>query len=189
MEGSDAQPSPTVNGRIIRRVSVLQAEARKRDTLYSFAIDAELSILCLIVLRAIAWLRSLDTARTKRDRVNPLSIPKLAVRFNELEPAGAIFRRVGLDDTSILAINGRSESVREAIALAEIVGTMRNGHDHFVISDYNLVFRSSRSGGNGSGKSDSGKSDSGQQSKDGLHFLEIVGGLIALRSVGQKKVS
>lgn len=149
-------------------------------------VDAELSILCLIVLGAIAWLQSLDTARTKRDRVNPLSITKLLVRANELETAGAIFRTVGLDETSVLAINGRSESVREAIALAEIVGTMRKGHDHFVVSEYDPVFRSSRSGGNDSGKRDSGKSGSGQQSKDGLHFLEVVGSLIALRSVGQK---
>lgn len=162
-----------------------------------------MSILYLIVLGATGWLLSLDTARTKRDRVNPLSIPEVSARGNDLVPAGAIFRRVGVDETSSLGMNGHSESVREAIARAEIVGIMIKGLDHFMVSDHDLVFRSSRSGRNGcvrsgngrsgsgrngSGKSDSCKSDSGQQSKDGLHFLEVVGGLIALRSVGQKLV-
>lgn len=136
--------------------------------------DAESSILCLIVLGAIAGLQGLDAARTKGDRVDPLSITQLTVRVNDLEPAGAVFRRVGLDEASVLAINGRTESVREAIALTEIVGTMSNGLDHFVVSDNDLVFRSSSSSGNDSSKRDTGKSGSGQQSKDGLHFWSLL---------------
>lgn len=164
--------------RKIGSVSVLEAEARKRGSFYSFMERYGAANLCLIVRVAIIVHLGLDTASTKRDRVDSLSIIEMAVGINDLEPARAIVRGVDLDDTSRVAGNAYGEGVREANAHTIV----SHGKPLAVctVTDHDLVRISSSSLGNDTGERDTGKSDSGQQSKDRFHFQEFVEGLIGL---------